>query len=174
MGSLYYCRSTAVCNICSRSRAWDPLGGAGPGEQAEFSRYESQTCAIFFSRTTLSTSLCQYTTCRRGWVAPPYSSTTAPMLASLSSPSSSSPCRGSRSWRWGIFIGTRGGSWGWGSASQWFYLLRCGGHSVVLRVLSKVVGSVTKNLGGTPDKLLALFCILLYPASFLIWILIKW
>lgn len=44
---------------------------------------------------------------------------------------------------------------------------------MVLRVLSKVVGSVTKNLGGAPDKLLVLFCISLYPASFLIRILIK-
>ena len=32
---------------------------------------------------------------------------------------------------------------------------------------------MTKNLGGTPDKLLVLFCVLLYPASFLIQILKK-
>lgn len=51
-------------------------------------------------RTTPSTSRCPSTTCRRGWAARQSSSTTAPTPGSSSSPSSSLPCRESRSWRW--------------------------------------------------------------------------
>ncbi|XP_073092165.1 regulatory-associated protein of mTOR isoform X9 [Manis javanica] len=49
--------------------------------------------------TTRSTSPCLSMTCRPGWAARPYLSTTAPTLALSSSPSSSLPSRGSRSWR---------------------------------------------------------------------------
>lgn len=51
-------------------------------------------------RTIPSTSRCPSTTCRHGWGAPPFLSTTAPTRESLSSRLNSSPCRESRNWRW--------------------------------------------------------------------------
>lgn len=134
--SLDYCCSTTVCRtgrVCSRSHAWDPRGGAGPGGQAD-SPGVSHKHALFSFPELHSVHPSVYIYDLQTWMGSPsifvYDCST---LASLSSPSSSRPAEGAGAG--GEAPGTLGWELGVRVSPQWLYFLRCGQLSVVLRML---------------------------------------
>lgn len=164
--SLDYCCSTVCRTLYAAGPMHGTLVSAGPGGQARLLQVwvTNMHCFLFQNYTQyIPLSIYDLQT----WMGSPsifvYA---APMLASLSSPSSSSPCRGSRSWR-GEARAPWGGSWGWGSASVALFSQVRSALCELLRMLRvRWRGPVTRTWG-TQTSSWSYFAFKLYPASFL-------